>query len=66
MALLLRDPARAIHKIERLLKVGEFKRSVKMMLPDHFPIGQLRLKRVKRIALERGNAAAAGNTGLVC
>ncbi len=65
VALLLRDCAGTVHKGERFLKIGEFKRLVQMMLSDYLPIGQLIFERVQRSAFERENAAAAGNARLV-
>ena len=65
VALLLRDGAGAVYKVECLLKIGKAEYSVQMMLPDHFPIGQLRMERIQRIAFERENATTAGNASLV-
>ncbi len=52
-------------EIESLLEIGEAENLVQVVLVDDFPIGQFRVERVQRIALERGNAAAAGDAGLV-
>jgi hypothetical protein len=66
VALLFRDRAGAVDEVERFLKIGEAENLVQMMLGDDFPIGQFSFEGGQGVAFERGNAAAAGNAGLVC
>lgn len=65
MRLLFGDGAGAVYEIEGFLEIGKFEYTVQMMVGDDFPIGQLGFEGVEGFAFERGNAAFAGNAGLV-
>jgi hypothetical protein len=59
MSLLLGDGADTIHKIERLLEIGEAELTLEVMLFHDIPLGNLIVKWFQLFAFQRRNASPA-------
>ena len=65
MPLLLGNGAHPIYKIQRLLEIGKAEFTMQMVLGHHLPAGNVGVKLLQFLALERWHAPAAGNTFLI-
>ena len=65
MALLLGDPSRPVHEIQRFPKIGETEYFMQVVLVDNLPIGNFRIQFGKSLPFQGGHSPFARYACLV-